>query len=148
MIKVLFVCHGNICRSTMAESMFTNMVKNMNCYDDFLIDSAATSTEEIGNPPHYGTVKKLKEKNIPIVEHYARQITREDFINFDYIIAMDENNIRNIERFLKHKNDKVYKLLNFNNTNDDITDPWYTNDFEKTYLDIKKGLEAFIKKIK
>ena len=92
-IRVLFICHGNICRSTMAESVFTHKVKMLGLSDQFLIDSFATSTEEIGNPPHRGTVKKLQEMDIPLVPHRARQITWEDYKNFDYIIGISIGSI-------------------------------------------------------
>lgn len=147
MIKVLFVCHGNICRSTMAESVFTHMVKERKIENQFEIFSAGTSREEIGNPVHYGTVNKLKELSIPVVPHTAVQMTKEDLEYYDYIIAMDDNNIRNIERIIGGKNEKVKKLLSFTSSIADIADPWYTGDFDKTYEDIKKGLNAFLEKI-
>ncbi|MDY4011937.1 MAG: low molecular weight protein-tyrosine-phosphatase [Fusobacterium gastrosuis] len=147
MIKVLFVCHGNICRSTMAESVFTHMVKERKIENQFKIFSAGTSREEIGNPVHYGTVNKLKELSIPVVPHRAVQMTKEDLEYYDYIIAMDDNNIRNIERIIGGKNEKVKKLLSFTGSITDIADPWYTEDFDKTYEDIKKGLNAFLEKI-
>lgn len=147
MIKVLFVCHGNICRSTMAESVFTHMVKERKIENQFEIFSAGTSREEIGNPVHYGTVNKLKELSIPVVPHRAVQMTKEDLEYYDYIIAMDDNNIRNIERIIGGKNEKVKKLLSFTGSIADIADPWYTGDFDKTYEDIKKGLNAFLEKI-
>lgn len=147
MIKVLFVCHGNICRSTMAESVFTHMVKERKIETQFEIFSAGTSREEIGNPVHYGTVNKLKELSIPVVPHRAVQMTKEDLEYYDYIIAMDDNNIRNIERIIGGKNEKVKKLLSFTGSIADIADPWYTGDFDKTYEDIKKGLNAFLEKI-
>lgn len=147
MIKVLFVCHGNICRSTMAESVFTHMVKERKIENQFEIFSAGTSREEIGNPVHYGTVNKLKELSIPVVPHRAVQMTKEDLEYYDYIIAMDDNNIRNIERIIGGKNEKVKKLLSFTSSIADIADPWYTGDFNKTYEDIKKGLNAFLEKI-
>lgn len=147
MIKVLFVCHGNICRSTMAESVFTHMVKERKIENQFEIFSAGTSREEIGNPVHYGTVNKLKELSIPVVPHRAVQMTKEDLEYYDYIIAMDDNNIRNIERIIGGKNEKVKKLLSFTGSITDIADPWYTEDFDKTYEDIKKGLNAFLEKI-
>lgn len=145
MIKVLFVCHGNICRSTMAESVFTYMVKKKKIDNNFEIFSAATSREEIGNPVHYGTVNKLKELNIPVVPHRAVQMTKEDLDYYDYIIAMDDNNMRNIERITGEKSKKVRKLLSFANSIADIADPWYTGNFDKTYEDIEKGLNAFLK---
>ncbi|MDY5305209.1 low molecular weight protein-tyrosine-phosphatase [Fusobacterium gastrosuis] len=147
MIKVLFVCHGNICRSTMAESVFTHMVKERKIENQFEIFSAGTSREEIGNPVHYGTVNKLKELSIPVVPHRAVQMTKEDLEYYDYIIAMDDNNIRNIERIIGGKNEKVKKLLSFTSSIADIADPWYTGNFDKTYEDIKKGLNAFLEKI-
>ena len=95
MIRVLFVCHGNICRSTMAQSVFQYMVDQAGLSDQFYIDSAATSREEIGNPPHHGTQRKLRQAGIPCVPHRARQMSREEYDQFDYIIGMDTWNIRN-----------------------------------------------------
>lgn len=146
MIKVLFLCHGNICRSTMCESVFTYMIKKRDIADQFIVDSAATSTEEIGNPPHRGTVNKLKQVNIPLVPHRARQITWNDYNNFDYIIGMDEWNIRNLNRMLKGDPEgKIYKLLTFSGSERDIADPWYTGNFDETYSDIVEGCEGFLK---
>lgn len=146
MIRVLFVCHGNICRSTMAESVFTYMIKERGLENKFIIFSAGTSKEEIGNPPHYGTVKKLEELNIPVVPHRATQMTKKDLENYDYIIGMDEANIKNIEKIVGTKSEKIKKLLSFSGLNDDIADPWYTGDFDKTYKDIEKGLNDFLRK--
>ena len=98
MIKVLFVCHGNICRSTMAESVMTYLVKEKGLEDKFCINSAATSREEIGNGPHYGTVNKLRSVGIPVVPHRAVQMTSEDYKEYDYLIGMDTENIRNMNR--------------------------------------------------
>lgn len=149
MIRVLFICHGNICRSTMSESVFTHMINQQNLSDQFIIDSAATSTEEIGNPPHRGTVKKLCEVGIPLVPHRARQITWKDYEKFDYIIGMDQWNIRNLNRMLKGDPDgKVYKLLSFAGTDRDIADPWYTGNFDVTYTDIVEGCEGFLAYLK
>ena len=146
MIRVLFICHGNICRSTMCESVFTYMIKKRDIADQFIVDSAATSTEEIGNPPHRGTVNKLKQVNIPLVPHRARQITWNDYNNFDYIIGMDEWNIRNLNRMLKGDPEgKIYKLLTFSGSERDIADPWYTGNFDETYSDIVEGCEGFLK---
>ena len=100
MIKVLFVCHGNICRSTMAQYVFQNMIDKAGLTDSFYIDSAATSREEIGNPVHYGTRRKLKEAGIPCGDHRARQMRRDEYDQFDYIIGMDSWNIRNMMRIL------------------------------------------------
>ena len=146
MIKILFICHGNICRSTMCESVFTYMIKKRDIADQFIVDSAATSTEEIGNPPPRGTVNKLKQVNIPLVPHRARQITWNDYNNFDYIIGMDEWNIRNLNRMLKGDPEgKIYKLLTFSGSERDIADPWYTGNFDETYSDIVEGCEGFLK---
>ena len=125
MIRVLFICHGNICRSTLAESVFTHKVISLGLAHNFEIDSFATSREEIGNPPHYGTVNKLREEHIPLVPHHA--------------------NIRNLNRMLKNDPDgKVYKFLSFTGSGRDIADPWYTGDFEATYRDVVEGCNGFL----
>lgn len=145
MIKVLFICHGNICRSTLAQSVFTHLVKELRLADRFIIDSAATSTEEIGNPPHRGTVNKLREVGIPLVPHRARQITRKDYDDFDYIIGMDTANMRNLNRMLNGDAEgKIYKFLSFAGSGRDIADPWYTGDFEATYRDVQEGCDGFL----
>ena len=148
MIKVLFVCHGNICRSTMAESVMTHLVKQANLSRQFYINSAATSREEIGNTPHYGTVAKLREKGIPLVPHRAVQMTKKDYEEYDYLIGMDSANIRNMIRIAGGDPDrKIYKLLSFANSGRDIADPWYTGNFEETYDDILEGCRAFLQKV-
>ena len=140
MIRVLFICHGNICRSTMAESVFTYMVKERGLEKKFFIDSAATSTEEIGNRPHYGTVAKLRE---------VGQMTRRDYDEFDYIIGMDSANIRNMGRISGgDPYGKFYRMLEFAGSLRDVADPWYTDDFDATYRDITEGLEGFFKFLK
>ena len=145
MIKILFVCHGNICRSTLAESLFTHMVKQKGIEDLFYINSAATSTEEIGNGPHYGTVGKLREKGIPIVPHRAVQMTRDDYMKYDYLIGMDTANIRNMNRIAGGDPDgKIYKMLSFAGSGRDVADPWYTGDFDATYEDVLAGCEGFL----
>ena len=146
MIKVLFVCHGNICRSTMAQFMFQDMVNKKGLADRFYIDSAATSTEEIGNGPHYGTVGKMREVGIPVLPHRARQMTRADYQNFDYLIGMDSYNIRNMTRIAGGDSDgKIYQMLSFAGSTRSIADPWYTGNFDETYSDLVEGLEAFMK---
>lgn len=146
MIKVAFCCHGNICRSTLAESVFTYKVKHLGLADHFTIDSFATSREEIGNPPHRGTVNKLREVGIPLVPHRAKQITWADYNNFDYIIGMDSANIRNLNRMLKNDPEgKIYKFLTFAGSGRDIADPWYTGNFDATYEDVVEGCEGFLK---
>lgn len=145
MIKILFICHGNICRSTMCESVFTHMVKERRISDQFYIDSSATSTEEIGNPPHRGTVKKLREVNVPLIPHRAKQITWSDYEKFDYIIGMDTWNMRSLNRMFKgDPKGKMYKLLTFAGSDRDIADPWYTGNFDETYADIVEGCEGLL----
>ena len=147
MIKILFVCHGNICRSTMAQYVFQNMVNKSGLTDSFYIDSAATSREEIGNPPHHGTQRKLREMDIPCGDHRARQMRREEYDLFDYIVGMDSWNIRNINKIIGNGDPerKVSKLLDFTDRKGaDIADPWYTGDFDATYRDVKEGCEALL----
>lgn len=144
-IKVLFICHGNICRSTMAESVFTHMVKQRHIEHQFEINSAATSREEIGNGPHYGTVGKLRQLGIPVVPHRAVQMTPQDYDYYDYLIGMDTANIRNMNRIAGGDPDgKIYKLLSFADSGRDVADPWYTGDFDSTYRDVVEGLEGFL----
>lgn len=146
MIKILMVCHGNICRSPMAEYVLKDMVKKLGIESQFYIDSAATSTEEIGNGVHHGTRRKLSEVGIPCGNHRAVQLTKKDYEEYDYLIGMDSANIRNIGRIVGYDIDhKVYKLLDFTNNPRDIADPWYTGNFDKTYSDIVEGCEAFLK---
>lgn len=148
MIRVLFICHGNICRSTLAQSMFQDMVNKKGLADKFYIDSAATSTEEIGNGPHYGTVSKLREVGIPVVPHRARQMTKADYKDFDYLIGMDSYNIRNMTRTAGGDPDgKIYLMLSFAGSTRNIADPWYTGNFDETYSDLCEGLNGFMKYI-
>ena len=149
MIKVLFVCHGNICRSTMAESVFSHMVKTRHMDHLFEINSAATSREEIGNPPHYGTVGKLRQVGVPVVPHRARQMNMTDYEYYDYLIGMDTANIRNMNRIVGgDPSDKIYKLPSFAGKGSDIADPWYTGNFDDTYNDVVEGCEAFLEFLK
>ena len=147
MIKILFICHGNICRSPMAEFLFKDMVKNRGIADRFLIASAATSNEEIGNPPHPGTRKKLASLGISCQGKHARRMTSRDFDEYDYLLGMDSWNIRNVKRFARNAQDeeKIARLLDFSDHPRDIADPWYTGDFETTYRDIMKGLEGLLR---
>ena len=145
MIKVLFICHGNICRSTLSESVFTYKVKELGLSDRFVIDSAATSTEEIGNGPHHGTVAKLRQVGVPVLEHYAKQVRKSDYRNFDHIIGMDQWNYRNMMRiFGKDPEQKVSLLLDFTDRPGEIADPWYTGNFDETYRDVLDGCEGFL----
>lgn len=145
MIRVQFICHGNICRSTLAQSVFSHKVKQLGLEQEFIIDSAATSREEIGNPPHRGTVAKLKQVGIPLIPHRAKQVTLKDYDDFDFFIGMDTANIRNMNRIFKgDKEGKVYKFLSFAGSGRDIADPWYTRNFDETYEDVVEGCEGLI----
>ena len=145
MIKILFICHGNICRSTMAESVMNYLVKQRHLEHRFQIASAATSREEIGNGPHYGTVSKLREVGIPVIPHRAVQMTKSDYQKYDYLIGMDDANLRNMTRIAGGDPDhKIYKLLEYAGSSRAIADPWYTGNFDVTYDDIREGCEAFL----
>lgn len=146
MKKILFVCLGNICRSPMAEFLFKEIIKQKGIENEFLIESAGTSNEEEGNPVHYGTREKLKSVGISTKGKYARQLKKEDYKKYDYIIAMEQRNIRDILRIVgEDKENKVHRLLDFSNNPRDIADPWYTGNFDITYNDIIEGLEAFLR---
>ena len=143
-IKVLFICHGNICRSTMAQFVFQDMVNDQGLKDKFYIDSAATSREEIGNPPHHGTVNKLRQEGIPVLKHRAIQMTKQDYEEYDYIIGMDAWNLRNMNRITGGDPDgKIHLLLDYSKHPRDIADPWYTGNFDDTYRDVVEGCKAF-----
>ena len=145
MYRILFVCHGNICRSPMAEFIFNDLVKKRGI-SGVLAESAATSTEEIGNGVHYGTATILRKLGIDYSKKRARQITRADFEKFDLIVGMDTANIRNLQRIsAKQFDDKIHRLLDFTDNPRDISDPWYTRDFERTYRDVLEGCEGLIK---
>ena len=147
-IKVLFICHGNICRSTMAEFVFKDMVDKRGLADSFYIASAATSREEIGNDTHYGTKRKLDEMGIPYTKRGAVQMTKADYKEYDYIIGMDRHNILNISRIIgSDPEGKVNRLLDFGAKPRDIADPWYTGNFDITYDDVVEGCEALLQYI-
>lgn len=145
MTKILFICHGNICRSTMAQYVMQYLVDKRGLFDCFYIDSAATSREEIGNGVHHGTRAKLREVGIPCGDHRARQMTRGDYEEYDYLIGMDTWNIRNMNRIVGADPDhKIHKLLEYTNRGGDIADPWYTGNFDETYRDVSEGCEGLL----
>lgn len=149
MIKVLFVCHGNICRSPMAEFVMKDLVEQHGLSDQFHIASAATSTEEIwngvGNPIYPPARQKLAEHGIGCAGKRAVQLKRNDYEKYDYLIGMDSANIRNMHRMLGGDPDgKIYKLLSFADSQRDISDPWYTGDFDATYRDVLEGCQALL----
>ena len=146
MIKIIFVCLGNICRSPMAEFIFKDMIEKKGLSKEFIIKSAATSYEEIGNDIHYGAREKLFQKNITFTKRKATRITLDDYKKYDFIIGMEESNVRNIKKIVGNDIDnKIYKLLDFAEKPRDIADPWYTGDFETTYNDIVEGCQGLIK---
>lgn len=148
MIKVLFVCLGNICRSPMAEFVLKDMVSKRGLQDNFLIESAATSNEEVGNPVHHGTRKKLASVGISVDGKYSRQLKKEDYEKYDYILGMEEYNIKNILKIVgEDREGKVCRLLDFSDNPRDIADPWYTHNFDVTYDDIVEGCEAFLQRL-
>ncbi|WP_318692555.1 low molecular weight protein-tyrosine-phosphatase [Treponema sp.] len=145
MTRILFICHGNICRSTMAEFVMKDLVRKSGRENDFFIDSKATSTEEIGNPPHPGTVRKMQQVGIPMNPHRASQMKKSDYEDFDLILGMDSWNIRNILKITGGDSEgKVHMLLDYTNHPRDIADPWYTHNFDETYNDVLEGCEALL----
>ena len=146
MKRILFVCHGNICRSTMAQFVFAHLARKQGVEGAFYIDSAATSTEELGNPVHPGTRRKLAQAGIPCGEHRARQLRREEYQRFDLLIGMDDANLRNMLRMLGGDPDgKIHTLLDYaGRTGESIADPWYTGNFDETYADVLAGCQGLL----
>ena len=154
MVKVLFICHGNICRSPMAEFVFKDMVKKLHLADHFLIASAATSSEEIwgsvGNPVYPPAREKLASVGISCAGKRAIQVKKSDYTAYDYLICMDTNNVRNLRRIIgEDKEGKVSLLLDYTSRSGaSIADPWYTGNFDITYDDIVEGCEGFLEYLK
>ncbi|MSS63715.1 low molecular weight protein-tyrosine-phosphatase [Velocimicrobium porci] len=153
MIKILFICHGNICRSPMAEFVLKDMVKKYGIADQFEIASAATSTEEIwngvGNPVYPPAKAELEKHGISCGGKRAVQLQASDYDYYDYLIGMDRMNIKNIERMTGHKRgDKIKMMLEYAGIGAEVADPWYTRDFNATYQDITIGCKAFLNYLK
>ena len=145
MHRILFVCHGNICRSTMAQFVFEDLVRQAGLAGEFAVDSAATSREEIGNPPHRGTVAKLREVGVPVGSHRARQVTAAEYADWDAIVYMDAENECGLRRILGGDPRGVCrKLLSYTGSDRDVADPWYTGDFDATYQDVRAGCSALL----
>ena len=146
MIKILFICHGNICRSPMAEFVFHHKVTECGLSAQFQIASAATSREEIGNPVHPGTQTKLRERHIPMWPHQAVQMKRSDYDAYDLLIGMDHANLRNMRRICGGDPDgKLHLLLDYTNRPGEVADPWYTDDFQSTWEDVTEGCQGLLK---
>lgn len=148
MIKILFICHGNICRSPMAEFCLRDILVKANALSGVEIASAATSAEEIGNPVYPPARQKLREHGIDPSGKRARQISRPDYEKYDIIVAMERYNLRNMERILGHDSARKFRLLmDYTDTPGDVADPWYTGDFDEAWDDIEKGCRAMAQRI-
>ena len=146
MIKVIFVCHGNICRSPMCEFILKDMVNKLGAGNEFEIASSATSREEIGNDMHHGSKNKLRAEGIPFTKRHARQFTVSDYEYYDYILLMEKYNFVNLCRIIGDDNEgKVHLLMEYTGEKRDIADPWYTGNFDKTYSDSIRGCREFLK---
>ncbi|WP_294760112.1 low molecular weight protein-tyrosine-phosphatase [uncultured Gemmiger sp.] len=148
MINLLFICHGNICRSPMAEFIMKDLLQKAGMADRVYVASAATSTEEIGNPVYPPARRELAKHGICCDGKTARQMTRQDYDTFDYLIAMDRNNLRNMQRFVGNDpQGKVSLLLSHTSRPGDVADPWYTGDFTATWNDILLGCQALLREL-
>ena len=149
MIKIMFVCHGNICRSPMAEFYMKHIVKRAGLEGEISVDSTATSREEIGNDTHYGTRAVLDKHSIPYTRRCARQFTVDDYYDSDFVLLMDKNNARNIRYIVPEDTDgKIRLLLEYAGESASIADPWYTGEFDTTYRDVTRGCNALLEYIK
>ena len=143
--RIMFVCHGNICRSPMAEFIMKNMVKDKGLSESFFIASSATSTEEIGNPVYPPAQRELKRHGLSPAGKFAVQLKSSDYDKYDIFAVMDENNLRNIRRiFPNDPLGKIHKLLEYTGSGRDVADPWYSGDFETAYNDIYSGCAALL----
>ena len=148
MIKILFVCHGNICRSPMAEFVMKDMVRKAGLETRFVIESKAARRDELGNDTHYGTRAKLRQMGIPFAKRRATLLSKADYAEYDYLVAMDAENVHDMLRlFGGDPNGKIYKLLRFADEDRDVADPWYTGNFDETYEDVLKGCTALLRMI-
>lgn len=149
MIKVCFICLGNICRSPMAEFIFKDMVKKENLSEQIYVESRGTSDEELGNPIHPGTIFELNKHHIPYTSRKAKQLKKADYPNFDYFISVDSLNCRLMRNLFIHDSElKIHRILDFTPLKKDIADPWYTGDFSLTYKEIELGCRAFLDYLK
>ena len=147
MVKILFVCHGNICRSPMAEFVMKDLVKKAGLEAQFHIESAATSTEEIGNSVYPPARRKLAEHGIDCTGKTARQLTNSDYDNYDLLIGMDRANLRNMHRICGGDYaGKMHLLMDYTDRPGDVADPWYTDDFESTWRDVLAGCRGLLEK--
>ena len=145
MTKILFICHGNICRSPMAEFVMKDLVKQAGLERHFYIGSAATSTEELGNPVYPPARRKLAEHGIDCTGNTARQLTKNDYGKFDLLIGMDRANLRNMQRICGGDPDsKMHLLMDYSSRPGDVADPWYTGDFETTWRDVLAGCRGLL----
>lgn len=148
MTKIMFICHGNICRSPMAEFVFKDMVAKLGRADEFYVSSSATSYEEIGNPVHYGTAKILDALGISYKGKRSVHLEKSDYAKYDYLICMDRANVRNTLRIMgADPEEKICKLLEFAESDADVADPWYTGNFETTYRDVVAGCRGLLNSI-
>ncbi|MBQ9630196.1 MAG: low molecular weight phosphotyrosine protein phosphatase [Treponema sp.] len=148
MNRILFVCHGNICRSPMAEFVMKHLVLQVGLESDFFIESAATSFDAIGHDTHPGTKEELKKHGVPFERRQARKLVAKDYDKYDYLIGMDEENIYYMKKILGGDSEnKIYKLLEFCDENREVADPWYTGNFSKTWNDVLRGCTALLEKL-
>ena len=148
MTKILFICHGNICRSVMAQCVFQDLINRRHRADAYFVDSAATSREELGSSIYPPAERMLVKKGVPVLAHVSRQITAKDYEKFDYLIGMDEENRRSMLRiFANDPEGKCFLLPQFAGTSRTIADPWYSGDFEAAYRDVLEGCTALFEKL-